>query len=105
MGKTRRRKTKRKMPGNDTELHIPSAIVRMYLVPLIKMCLFLWLVITGKIIAGCAIYLLFGLSKLHTHMKNMSSIDNWIVNIMVYGLLWPALDIYAFIPPSNTDLE
>jgi hypothetical protein len=107
MGKKRKGKPKRKIPKNDTEFHIPSVILNIYLIPLAKISLFLWLVVAGKIIAGCAIYILFGLSKLYYYKKKMSLIDNSIsiVDLIACCLLWPALDIYTFIPPSDNDSE
>ena len=103
--KRRTRKIKRNMPEYHTKLHITSVILKVYLVPFAKICLFLWLIVTGKIIDACAIYLLFGLSKLYNTIKNEIAMDNWILNILICVFLWPAIDIYTFIPPRDSDLE
>ena len=74
--------------------------------PVAKICLFLWLIISGKVIAGFTIYMLFGLYKLYSYIRiEGSNINNWIVESISCILLWPAIDIFSFFPPKDTDFE
>ena len=102
----RNSKKERQLPNYNTKFHISSVILKIYLIPLAKICLFLWLIVSGKVIAGFTIYMLFGLYELYSYKKNESShINNWIVTIISSILLWPALDIFSFFPPKDTDFD
>lgn len=103
--KRRKRKKKHNIPKIDRELNISSVILQIYLAPLAKIALFLWLMFTGKILAGCVIYLLFGLAKLYYNIKYWGLSDNWVLEALVYVFLWPAIDIYSFILPGDNDFE
>ena len=90
------------LPKRDIELDIPTVIFKIYLIPLAKISLFLWLIISGRVIAGCTIYILFGFFKLRFFKKSgNSNIDNWIVIITSCVLLWPAIDVFTFFPPKR----
>ena len=90
---------------NDIEPHIPSIMLNVYLIPIAKMSLIIWLMVSGELIAGFSIYFLFGLQKLFNFIRfEESEIDNWIIPIIFCVFLWPAFDILTFIPPpKDTD--
>lgn len=92
---------------NDIEPHIPSVILNVYLIPIAKMSLIIWLMVSGELIAGFSIYVLFGLQRLINFIRfDESEIDNWIMPIIFCVFLWPTLDILTFIPPpKDTDFN
>ena len=102
----RNSKKERQLPKNSTKFHILSVILKIYLIPLAKISFFLWLIISGKVIAGFIIYLLFGVYELYSYLQNESSpINNWVVTIMSSILLWPALNLFSFFFSKDTDFE
>jgi len=98
----RKNKNISNLKKNDIEHHIPSIILNVYLIPIAKMCLIIWLMVSGELIAGFSAYLLFGLYKLFNYIRfEESKIDNWSIPIICCVLLWSALEIFSFIPPPN----
>jgi hypothetical protein len=94
------------LPKNGTQLDIPLVILKIYLIPLAKMIFLLWLLISGKIIVGFAIYLLFGLYKLYSYKRiKDANTNSWVVTIISCILLWPVLDIFTFFPPKKNYSE
>ena len=98
----KRKSNKNAHQKNDMELDIHAVILKIYLIPLAKIFLFLWLIISGNVFAGCTIYMLFGLYELYRYSRmEDSNINNWFVAIVGCVLLWPALDIFSFFPPKR----
>jgi len=98
---------RKKSYKTDFENHIPSIIFKIYLIPILKTALIIWLAVSGKLIAMFLVYLLFGAYKLLIYYKNSEEfeINNWIIPIICCMLLWPALDIFSFIPLKNSGFD